>query len=185
MSKPSHRDKILDAGLAVFHSKGFHASGVQDVVSHAGVPKGSFYNHFDSKEALGISVLERYWQMAGEALAILENENLPPLDRIEQHFAALGYPADGCLVGNFTAELSRNDQINAKLAQIWHHWETLLTLCLATGQNDGSVRQDLPAAQLARTALALWEGSVLMSRVERDCAPLESVRHNLRRLLAR
>ena len=52
MAKPSARDRILDAAVQTLHERGFNGCGVQDITDAAGVPKGSFYSHFDSKEAL-------------------------------------------------------------------------------------------------------------------------------------
>jgi len=59
MPRPNVREKIIDAGLKVLIEKGFNGCGVQDITAAAGVPKGSFYNHFESKEALGGEVVER------------------------------------------------------------------------------------------------------------------------------
>jgi len=60
MPRPNVREKIIDAGLKVLIEKGFNGAGVQDITDAAGVPKGSFYNHFESKEALGAEVVDRY-----------------------------------------------------------------------------------------------------------------------------
>src|SRR5262249_55006639 len=54
--KPSHRDLLLATGLRILHERGFNATSVQDITEAAGVPKGSFYNHFESKEDLGAEV---------------------------------------------------------------------------------------------------------------------------------
>ena len=54
------REEIVEAGLAQFHERGFNAAAVKDITDRAGVPKGSFYNHFESKEALAMVTLERY-----------------------------------------------------------------------------------------------------------------------------
>jgi len=106
MPKSNHRNKILNAGLEVFYEHGFHGSGVQDVVDQAGVPKGSFYNHFKSKEALGLEVLDTYWSAGNAARSELRANSRAPLKRIDRHLAALGYDKNGCLVGNFSAEFS-------------------------------------------------------------------------------
>ena len=69
MARPDVRERLLDAGVEIFHRCGFNGCGVQEITEAAGVPKGSFYNHFVSKEALGAAVLDRYWQQrAGAAL---------------------------------------------------------------------------------------------------------------------
>jgi TetR/AcrR family transcriptional repressor of nem operon len=57
MAKPNLREEILTAGLATLHGRGFNATSVQDITEAAGVPKGSFYNHFASKEDLGAAVV--------------------------------------------------------------------------------------------------------------------------------
>src|SRR5439155_21507709 len=63
MSRPSNKDKILTDGLRLVHARGFGASSVRDITQAAGVPQGSFTNHFASKEAFGLEVLERYREM--------------------------------------------------------------------------------------------------------------------------
>ena len=62
MPKANVREKIVDAALHLFHTRGYNGSGVNDIVVSAGVPKGSFYNHFASKEALGLETIARYWR---------------------------------------------------------------------------------------------------------------------------
>jgi TetR/AcrR family transcriptional repressor of nem operon len=111
MSKPSLRDNILTAGLEALHSRGFNATSVQDITEAAGVPKGSFYNHFSSKEELGAAVVEQYSARASKRCAILADASIAPLQRIRLYFegliASARYPGTpGCLLGNFSAELS-------------------------------------------------------------------------------
>ena len=110
MPKPNHKETLLEAGLTAFHRHGYHATGVQEVVSLAGVPKGSFYNHFESKDALGLAALARYWEERAESRALLRDTSVLGLNRLDGHFAALGYSEDGCLIGNFTAELTQHDR---------------------------------------------------------------------------
>ncbi|MEA3087540.1 MAG: TetR/AcrR family transcriptional regulator, transcriptional repressor for nem operon, partial [Paraburkholderia sp.] len=56
------REKLLEAGVALFAETGYHGTGVKDIVERAGVPKGSFYNYFESKEAFGAAILDHYAQ---------------------------------------------------------------------------------------------------------------------------
>ena len=60
MPRLNTREEIVQAGLKCLVEKGFNAVGVQEITDAAGVPKGSFYNHFESKEALGVEIVERY-----------------------------------------------------------------------------------------------------------------------------
>src|SRR5713101_8636342 len=61
MARANVREKLVTAGLDTLYRRGFNGCGVEDITRAAGVPKGSFYNYFESKEALGIEVLERFW----------------------------------------------------------------------------------------------------------------------------
>ena len=60
MARLNVREQLLSAGLDTLHRRGFNATSVQDITEAAGVPKGSFYNHFESKEALGAEAVVRY-----------------------------------------------------------------------------------------------------------------------------
>src|SRR5580704_8357956 len=87
-STPPVRDRLLDAGVAMFRKSGFNGCSVQDITESAGVPKGSFYNHFDSKEALGAAALEHYWSDgACDRLLILDQTDLTPRERLRTYFA--------------------------------------------------------------------------------------------------
>src|SRR5882762_7763681 len=112
MARPNVRQKIVDAGLEVLIAKGFNGCGVQDITEAAGVPKGSFYNHFESKEALGAEVVERYGKASAARRATLNDRSIPPLERLRKHFeiTVAQFVATefkrGCMLGNFSAELS-------------------------------------------------------------------------------
>src|SRR5580692_1340022 len=87
--KPSNREKILTEGLRVVHERGFAGASVRDIVQAAGVPQGSFTNHFASKEAFGLEVIERYLATGRETMrATLLNDALPPLQRLEAYIDA-------------------------------------------------------------------------------------------------
>ena len=184
MPKPNHKETLLKAGLAAFHRRGYHATGVQEIVTSAGIPKGSFYAHFQSKDALGLAALARFSADRAATRALLRDASLPGLARLDRYFAAVGYCEDGCLIGNFTAELAQLDAFHDDLAHRWRQWADALAECLADGQRDGSVRADVPATELARTVLALWEGAVLWAKLERGPRLLKVARRTLQRLLA-
>src|ERR1700741_4051549 len=111
MVRPNVRQKIVDAGLKVLIEKGFNGCGVQDITAAAGVPKGSFYNHFESKEALGAEVVDCYGRDQ-RGRAALADTSVPALQRLRTHCERLNetYAGEhfgrGCLLGNFSAELA-------------------------------------------------------------------------------
>jgi TetR/AcrR family transcriptional repressor of nem operon len=81
--KPNARDKLLDAAVCVIREKGFAATSVDDLCRHAGVTKGAFFHHFDSKQALGINAAE-YWSEMTDAFfaAAPYHDHEDPLDRV-------------------------------------------------------------------------------------------------------
>src|ERR1700733_1597584 len=89
MARHSNRDKLLAQGLRVIHRHGFEASSVRDIVQAAEVPQGSFTNHFASKEAFGLEVIDLY-TMYSDALVreTLANEALAPLDRLRAYLGS-------------------------------------------------------------------------------------------------
>ena len=87
--KPNVRDQLLDTGLQLLHERGFNATSVQDITEAAGVPKGSFYNHFESKEDLGAEVVLRYLESSNETQAVLRDPELSPHARLRKYFEGL------------------------------------------------------------------------------------------------
>ena len=179
MPRPSHKDKIIEAGLAVFHENGYHASGVQTVVDHAGVPKGSFYNHFKSKDELGLEVLGAYWSESEAMRAALRDPDVKPLDRIEAHLAAFTVTQSGCLVGNFTSEMANEPQFREALREVYASWIADFETCIAEGQKDGSIRKDETAEALAEFIVTALEGSVLKRKIEDNTQNLLNFRKTM------
>ena len=184
-ANPEVRRRLLDAGLALVHARGFSASGVKDITDAAGVPKGSFYAYFPSKEAFAAGILEHYW-------SDIETRLLPILSSVEAgagtaqqritrffHCLADDHEAGdfllGCLVGNLSLELGgSSEQVRAQLVHILDRWDEALTGCLRSGQDGaGDVRADLDAAELAAMLIESWEGAALRGKVTRSRAPYE------------
>src|SRR5258707_10360751 len=118
MSKPSNREKILTEGLRVVHERGYAGASVRDIVQAAGVPQGSFANHFASKEAFGLEILELYFSRGCETMRdTLRNDALAPLERlgayIDTNKVRLNKNGmrNGCLFRNFSAEASDHSEI--------------------------------------------------------------------------
>ena len=115
MARPNTREDIVQAGLKCLVEKGFNAVGVQDITDAAGVPKGSFYNHFESKEALGVEIVERYGANQTRR-EILTDPSVPPLQRLRRHFDRISkLYADtnftrNCILGGFSAELANQSE---------------------------------------------------------------------------
>ena len=180
MPKPNVKEQIVAASMTLLHSKGFNATSVQDITEAAGVPKGSFYNHFTSKEELGVEVLQRYAQQAGQIGALLGEASLPPREWLRGYFGTLvesnvasQFDA-GCMLGNFSTELSnQSPAIRQTARQSFAAMCAMLEEVIAQGQRDGSIANGEPAKELANFTADAWQGAVLRAKAEKDRAPLD------------
>jgi TetR/AcrR family transcriptional repressor of nem operon len=178
MARPSVRDKIVDAALQRFHTLGFSACSVQDIVDTAGVPKGSFYNYFKAKELLALEVLRIYGQDCNRE--ILNDKTLPPIERLRGHFeymaayfAEFGYDK-GCLIANLAAEMSDNTPLlRQAISQSLDKWTAAVAATVPEGQLDGSIVATLDAEKMARFIINSWEGAVVRMKIARCRQPLE------------
>lgn len=180
MPKPNVREEILAAGLETLHRRGFNATSVQDITEAAGVPKGSFYNHFASKEDLGAAVVAIYSEKGAVRRQALADTAVAPLARLRSYFEGLvgwaphpGSP--GCLLGNFGAELSnQSPAIRAQLGVAFADWRRSLAQVIAEAQRIGELAAADDPDLLAAFVIDAWEGAVLRSKVEQSRAPLDA-----------
>ncbi|WP_162240929.1 TetR/AcrR family transcriptional regulator [Bradyrhizobium tropiciagri] len=180
MARPSVREQLIEAGLQTLHRHGFNGTGVQDITDAAGVPKGSFYNHFESKEALALEALERYWQNGAARRGQLSDTSVDPVERLRRFFRGLSDLAirqsfqTGCMIGNFSAELSvQSKEVRDRLAEIYAAWSRSIESCVREAEKAGRVQPRLPAATIATFLVNAWEGAVLRSKVEQDKSPFD------------
>ncbi len=179
MARHNVREQIVEAGLKTLLNKGFNACGVRDITEAAGVPTGSFYNHFASKEALGAEIVERYGR-DNSRRKDLRDKALPPLERLRRHFAGLNQMytdlqyGRGCLLGNFSAELADHSPlIRERLAALSASWTRDIEDAVRDAQADGSISSRSNPADLAAFLLDAYEGALLRARVEKSGAPLD------------
>jgi len=172
---------LLEAGLDLVHAHGFAASGVKDITDAAGVPKGSFYAYFASKEALGAAILEHYWSdIEQRLLPILDAEGSAD-ERIRGFFHALADEHEasdfilGCLIGKMSLELGGSSEpVRAELLHILGRWDGALTECVRAGQRgSGGFRTDLAAQELASLLVEAWQGAALRGKLTRSRTPYE------------
>lgn len=182
MPQNSKRADLLRAGMTAVHERGFSNTGVADIAKLSGAPKGSFYNHFASKDDFGAAVLNAYFALVESNLkTILEGPVCPPIERLGAYFSELrdynrrfGF-ARGCLIGNIAAEAAGLSPGTQKLIdRLMGDWGAALARCLREGQQHGDVRKDCEAEVLGRLLLDAWQGAVLRSKVERRATSLDA-----------
>jgi TetR/AcrR family transcriptional repressor of nem operon len=178
MARPSLREKLASSAVDTLHTHGFRGCSIQDITQAAGVPKGSFFNHFENKEDLAIDALHRY--LDGSRPDLLFQEGVPPLQRLKNHFIFLseklvecGFER-GCMLGLFAAEMSREyPRMREELRSVFETWCSAVESVLREAQAAGDIDPRHDPAQLARFLVNAWEGATLRLRITRDRAPID------------
>jgi TetR/AcrR family transcriptional repressor of nem operon len=174
------RERLINSGLRLLHGRGFNASGVQDITVDAGVPKGSFYHYFSTKEAFALEVLERYWQGLRIPLKLLRGSSVAPDERLRKYFAlqaeaiARGKFEKGCMIGNFGAELSdQSPMVRERLAVIMAEWTRAIEGCVREAKDAGRLRSGLDPTAVAGFLTNSWEGAILRSKIDKSSAAFD------------
>src|SRR3546814_7787758 len=155
MARHSNKQFLLDAGLRVMFRRGFKGTKVRDVVAEAGVPQGSFTNHFASKELFGREVLEQYFAHVRNLLAAsLGEKAFTPRERLERYLDLIVglLEADGfrrgCLIGDLSLELTQTSEtIRGQLRALFEEWLQPFAECIAEGQASGRSEEHTSALQ--------------------------------------
>jgi len=175
-ANPEVRSRLLSVGRDVVHDRGFNGCGVQDITAAAGVPKGSFYNYFESKEAFAAEILEEYWQSIEDRHGpILYDARIKPLARITRFFRALTDDhgkndfALGCLIGNLSLELANgSEETRSKVLTLLERWQESLAACLREAQERNELNRKQNVKELAAILIEAYEGAVMRGKIEQN-----------------
>ncbi|MBC3193422.1 TetR/AcrR family transcriptional regulator [Pseudonocardia sp. C8] len=176
------RARLLRQGVAILTEKGFSAVGIEEILAAAGVPKGSFYHYFDTKESFGLALIDAYADFFAKKLdRWFTDEERRPLDRLRDFIAdardgmARFDYRRGCLVGNLGQEMGvLPEPFRDRLAVVLRDWEERTARCLRAAQDAGEIPEDVDCAMLAQFFWIGWEGAVLRAKLERDPAALDT-----------
>jgi TetR/AcrR family transcriptional repressor of nem operon len=182
MSKESTKDTLLDAGRQVFLERGYNHSGIEAILQAAGVPKGSFYYYFNSKEDFGLQVLERFAaRIDTEIERHLSDQEYRPLERLRRLGESVcerlesGHCRNGCLVGNLSQEMAdQSEAFRARLAEIFQGWVRRYAACLKEAQDAGEIPSELDVLELAEFWQCGWQGALMRAKTARTTAPLRT-----------
>lgn len=179
--KELNKENILDQGVTLLMEQGYHGTGLQQILDAANVPKGSFYNYFGSKENFGAEVIQRYidpfiTQLAGH----LQSADTDALGAIQRYFNALIAALEknqfngGCLLGNLMGEIGDTSNICQKSLQTAvSRYRDLLESGLAKAQQQGTIRLDKSARDLADLLMNTWQGALLRTKIEKSSKPVK------------
>ncbi|WP_329261949.1 TetR/AcrR family transcriptional regulator [Streptomyces sp. NBC_01478] len=171
-------EKILAAGRSLFEARGYSALGVAEICKAAGVPKGSFYYFYESKEALALAVVDEHWaDQRREWTRILSGGSgvAQPLDRLRklfeeteagQHVVQQGCGTVlGCLFGNLSLEMSnRTEAVRARLQEIFDAQVEMVAAVVGEARDRGDVTV-ADTQEAARSVVAQLEGQVMFAKL--------------------
>jgi len=179
--KQINRENLLNQGVTLLMEQGYHGTGLKEILDAVQIPKGSFYNYFGSKENFGAEVIQHYiepfiQQLTGhlqqsedDALGALQcyfNEGIVELEKA--NFKG------GCLLGNLMGEIGdTSDLCQKSLQSAVNRYRDLLQSGLAKAQQQGTVRTDKSAEEMADLLVNTWQGALLRMKIEKSSAPLK------------
>jgi TetR/AcrR family transcriptional regulator, transcriptional repressor for nem operon len=182
MAKQTTRENLIDVGLKLIRSAGYTATGINQILEAADIPKGSFYHHFSTKDEFVMEVVRRY--AAGEQERwerLLDDSNLSPLKKLRRYFKDLiavygskGGPIAGCLLGNLSLEVAgQKTEIRDLLGQAFDGWQNAIAKTI----REAVEKQELPKTtkpdDLAALLVNNWEGAQVRAKTEQSDKPLQ------------
>jgi TetR/AcrR family transcriptional repressor of nem operon len=178
MRKGDTRERILRAAFKAFHEVGYNGTSIQDIIEAAGVPKGSSYNYFKSKEQLAVEVLSLYAATVQEAM-IGPTESSPLrllriyFERSIKQHEKWGFET-GCMVGNFAAEISNSEEgLRAFIIQDFDFWNAAIAAILAEAQEKGEIPSTPNPKELASYILNSYHGAMFRGKLTGDRTPYD------------
>ena len=176
------KDHILCAGIEVMRTCGYNGTSVKNIVDAAGVPKGSFYNYFDSKENFAIEALEK---VASEDVSnsrkLLFQPDKTALERLQYFFetaveqACEGDFKAGCFIGNLCQEMSdTNDLIRSKVRILLNRNTSLFSELLEEAIAKGELSDNIDPTTVSEFILNAWEGTLMRMKAAKSKQPLDA-----------
>lgn len=172
----STRELLVRAGIEVLTEKGFASTTIDEILCRVGVPKGSFYHYFESKEAFGAELIDRYGAYFLRKLeGFFRDDSHAPLDRLRAFVADAQAGMEkydyrrGCLIGNLGQEMAAlPESYRDRLGSVFATWQACLARCLWEAQAAGDISPAADCERLSAFFWIGWEGAVLRAKLERN-----------------
>lgn len=172
---------LLEAGMSIMVEKGYTNTGIQEILNTLGVPKGSFYHYFESKENYAVAIIHHFDQYYCEnLLQTLRNTQQKPIDRLRA-YCQTGRTnlvaqncRKGCLIGNLSQEMADQSEVLRKeLCLVMGKWRDMFSSCIQEGQESGQITKDWSAEHLAELFLSGWSGAITRSKTLKTIEPVD------------
>ena len=185
------RENIIAVGQRLIGARGFSAVGLKEILSEAGVPKGSFYHYFGSKDAFGVALLDSYFDEYLDDLdQTLAQPGLNMAQRLMNYFRIWQetqsfYDCQGkCLAVKLGAEVAdMSETMRATLNRGTAGIVSRLARAIETGVGEGSILIEGESQNAAQSLYQLWLGASIMVKIVRNLQPFEMAMKTTRQML--
>ncbi len=180
MARKDVRSAILEKGAEIIHKKGFNHTGIQEILDAAGVPKGSFYHYFKSKEDFGLKLLDYYAAyFINRADSLIKDKKGPPIKRLKDFFEGFLFFFEsngcelGCPIGNLSQEMGDlSPAFRKRLEEIFLMLRSRIEEVLNELLRDGDLPGSLNACEMADFIINSWEGAILRMKIQKNTEAL-------------
>jgi len=185
-------DALLEKGMELLWSKGYNATSVNDIVKLAGIPKGSFYFYFDSKEDFAVKAIHKYFSlMFTPAQEILQNKSISPKQRLldfhEYRASVLKDELDckmGCMACNLSSEMAEhNEKIRNAILVKEQFVLNIITEVIQEAQDYGEISTVMPAEDLAAFMEDAGKGAMVSMKELKSSYPIDNLMNMIRMVL--
>ncbi len=186
-TRSNTREEIIRKGAELIHAQGYYATGIQQILQASGIPKGSFYFYFKSKEDFGREIIDHFTSIISNIFArYLNDSKMPPMRRLEKLFEYYESAFQktgcslGCPIGNLSLELADgNDRLREHLKTVIETLISHIESCLEEAKRARSIPAGLNTADAARSIFHGFEGAILHMKVVKSIEPFQIFRRYL------
>lgn len=183
MNQKHNREDIIAVGAELVRRNGYHATGINDILREAGIPKGSFYNFFPTKEAYVREVLAWYASRMEKAMRkIFSQTDMSAVARLKKFYrlviagnAEEGFQ-NGCLLNNLSIEVAGKHDLLAEEADYqFNRWVDEIETLVREGQQSGEISTRFPARETAEFIHTAFYGAFARMKSTRDESTMATV----------
>lgn len=175
------RNSLIAVGQELFINSSFNSVGLNDILKHAGIPKGSFYHYFSSKEDFALQVVEQYHREHRASLeALIQDASLSPYRQLKtfyensiEHFSDVEF-CQGCLMANLSQEIADvNEKMRSEISKFSTEMVSMIAECLERMENNELNLGHLEPSEAAQVLENSWTGAIMKMKLEKSRAPLD------------
>lgn len=174
------KNEIIEKASCIIYEKGFNHTGLKEILAAANVPKGSFYHYFESKEDLGVQIVEFHKPIL---MNVIENcmhmDQCKYMDRLKAFFTVFNEKMEknemrgGCPLGNLGQELGDlNDTIRIKVEEVFLEITEKFEWFLRKAQENKEISLQFDTKKIAQFLFNSWQGALMRTKVSKDMQPL-------------